>query len=120
MDLIVPVPIHKKKKRKRGYNQAELLGKELSLCLNIPWNTGGIVRRKNTKPLKDLQPSERRKNLWDAFYIAPDKRHFFEGKRVLVVDDIYTTGSTMDEMARTLKAAGAIKIYFVTLSSGGN
>lgn len=113
--VIVPVPVHKMRLRRRGYNQAEIIGKELSRLTGIPCETGYVRRVTRTRAQKDLSPEERRKNLEHAF--APG-RLSAEGKRVLLVDDIYTTGSTMDAVSRILKQGGAKEIYALSICIG--
>ena len=114
-DGIVPIPLHKQRQRKRGYNQAELLAKALGDAMNIPVYDKMLVRIKNTKPLKLQNPTERQNNLKKAFIIG---KNDVKLKTILIVDDIYTTGSTINEAAQVLRRNGAEKIYFVTLACG--
>lgn len=114
-DGIIPIPLHKKRLNKRGYNQAALLAKSLGAHVNVPVYDKILVRQKNTKPLKLQNPTERQNNLKKAFIIAENDVKL---KTILVVDDIYTTGSTIDEVTRVLKQHGVEKIYFVTLACG--
>lgn len=114
-DALVPVPVHPSKKRSRGYNQSELIARELSKCSGIPLNTGLIRRVKATKPLKNLTPAERQNNLKRAFKI---KENDVKLSTIIIVDDIYTTGSTIDAMAEVLKEAGIARIYFMALTIG--
>lgn len=115
-DLLVPVPLHFWKKRKRGYNQAGLLAKELGRLWKIDVDENIVERVKYTKPQKKLDPRKRRQNLGTAFKVR--KRKNLSGKRVMVIDDIYTTGSTVDAVAKVLKTAGAEKVYYLTISIG--
>lgn len=114
-DGLIPIPLHRKRKAVRGYNQAELLARALGRQLGVPVYTGFLVREKNTSPLKYENPQERQNNLKKAFNIA---RNDVKLEKAVVVDDIYTTGSTMDEVAQVLKAAGVKEVYFVTLAIG--
>ena len=114
-DALIPVPLHKKRMAARGYNQAELLAQVMGRRLGLAVRSDFLVREKNTKPLKCENPEERQNNLKKAFNIA---RNDVKLKRVILVDDIYTTGSTVDEAARTLKAAGVREVYFVALACG--
>lgn len=114
-DGIVPIPLHKKRWNQRGYNQAEVLAKALGECLNIPVYTKMLLRIKNTRPLKLLNPKERQNNLKKAFIIGENDVKL---KTILIVDDIYTTGSTIEEATRVLKSSGVEKVYFVTLACG--
>lgn len=114
IDVIVPVPLHKKKQKKRGYNQAEILAKEIGFRVNIPVDVTLVKRKINTIPQKEFSRKERKKNLKNAFEITKK----IEGKRVLIIDDIYTTGSTIDAISVLLKKAGVEKTYFLTISIG--
>lgn len=114
-DVIIPVPLHKKKLQKRGYNQAGLLAKELSKCLDIPYYDRLILRQKNTVPMKELRGSERQINLKNAFIVGDNDVKL---SKVVIVDDIYTTGATIDAIARVLKEAGVQKVFFIALSIG--
>lgn len=114
-DALIPIPLHKKRFRTRGYNQAAVLAKALGKWLGIPVADNYLCRVRDTVPLKRLNPKERENNLKRAFNIAQNDVKL---KTVILVDDIYTTGSTMDEAARTLRARGVEKIYFVTLACG--
>ena len=116
-DVIVPVPVHPSRERQRGFNQAELLGDHIGKQLGIPVCPDGLRRVKKTLPQKELNQEERLKNLQQAFVPG----NLPEGTRtVLLVDDIYTTGSTMEACAQALKVMGAEKIYGVTLCIGHN
>lgn len=118
-DFIIPVPLHFCKMRKRGFNQAEILAKELGKVFGIPVKEKILVRIKNTKPQKILGPKERNSNLKGAFMVDNrQKDKLLTGKTVLLVDDIYTTGSTLDAAAGVLKKAGAEKVYYLTISIG--
>lgn len=114
-DALIPIPLHRKRMAQRGYNQAELLAAAAGRRLGLPVLTGYLVREKNTAPLKYENPKERQNNLKKAFNITQNDVKL---KRVILVDDIYTTGSTVDEAARTLKMAGLREVYFITLASG--
>lgn len=114
-DVLMPIPLHKKRKASRGYNQAELFAKAAGKCLGIPVDTKLLSRTKNTEPLKYENPKERQNNLKKAFNI---EQNDVKLKKVVLVDDIYTTGSTMDEAARTLQSVGVEEVYFIALSCG--
>lgn len=113
-DLIVPVPLYWKKQRMRGFNQAAYLAEQLSVYTGIPADCTLVKKIKQTKSQKKLDAAGRRKNLKEAFQV----RERVDGKRILVVDDVYTTGSTMDAMASCLRDKGAEKIWFLTLCMG--
>lgn len=118
-DILIPVPVHRKKLRARGYNQAEVLARRLSEKTGIRMEKDLVIRMKNTLPQKELDRLQRKKNLQDAFALKETGRRF-PWKRVLLVDDIYTTGSTVDTLALLLKKAGAEKVFFVAVAMGGD
>lgn len=95
VDLIIPIPIHKKKRRVRGYNQAEILARVLSEETGIPLDVKALIRRRETAPQKKLNDKDRRKNIRNAFAAVGSVR----GRNIVLIDDIYTTGSTLDEAA---------------------
>ena len=114
-DAFIPVPLSLKRYAKRGYNQASLISKEISKITKIPTLDKLVFRRKNTVPLKLLAPSERQKNLQKAFIVRGNSVKL---RTTIIIDDIYTTGATIDEISRTLHEAGVVDVYFVTLASG--
>ena len=114
-DAIVPVPIHSSKRYVRGYNQAEVLAKELGRIMHVPVETNLIKRVRKTSPMKDLSVSERQNNLKRAFKIC---RNDVKLSTIIIIDDIYTTGSTIDAMSHELRKAGVERIYFVSLAIG--
>lgn len=114
-EVIVPIPVHKARYRERGYNQAEVIAEKLSALTGIPVETGYMIRKENTKAQKDLTPEERRENLQSAFALGKVKVHH---NRILLLDDIYTTGSTMDAVSKLLKQGGAKEIYALSICIG--
>lgn len=114
-DALIPVPIHFTKKRKRGYNQAQLIAAQLSKQLQIPMYSGLISRCRKTAPQKDLSGKERQNNLKKAFKM---NRNDVKLDTIVIIDDIYTTGSTIDAMADVLKSAGVTHVYYVALAIG--
>lgn len=118
IDFMIPIPIHPKKRRKRGYNQAEIVAGEIGKLLSIPVDENILVRVQDTDPQKTLDPQRRRRNIRTAFAVRKVKEEGLRGASVLLIDDIYTTGSTIDEAARILKKAGAEKVYYLTISIG--
>jgi ComF family protein len=119
-DAIIPVPIHKSKYRERGYNQAEILAKGIGRELNIPVLPHLLIRNKKTLPQKQLSDKQRLKNLQEAFIFnnisASDYPRRLE--RLLLVDDIYTTGSTIEACTNVLLSNGVNYVYFITLCIG--
>ena len=113
-DLIVPVPLHPRKKRMRGFNQAAYLAERLSDLTGIPWNEHLVKKIRSTRSQKKLNAIQRRQNLKNAYRVTEK----ITGFSVLVVDDVYTTGSTADAMAMCLFEAGAEKVYFLTICAG--
>lgn len=114
-DALIPVPLHESRKTRRGYNQAEVLAKELSELTGIPCYGNLVKRVKNTIPQKELDACERQNNLKKAFLIHSD---VVKLNKTIVVDDIYTTGSTVDAVARELRQHGVGKVYYLTLCIG--
>ena len=111
--MIIPVPAHKKREKERGYNQAYLTAKELGRYFELRVCKDLVLRVKNTKPLKELGYRERLDALNGAFEI---NRKYKMPRRVLIVDDILTSGSTLDSMAALLKTAGTERVYALCIS----
>ncbi len=113
-DLIVPVPLHKERLRKRGFNQALLLAKELSRRTGIPYRKRILQKQRPTLPQVELSGAEREKAVRKSFRILD--RDELKGKTILLVDDVYTTGATVNECSRILLVAGAHRIDVFTLA----
>ena len=114
--LLVPVPLYKSRLRWRGYNQAEEIAKELSKSLDVPIENNCLIRRKSTTPQIELTGLEREENIKGAFSCQNAER--IKGKKILLVDDVYTTGATMEECARVLKEMGAREVWGVVVAKG--
>ncbi len=114
VDLIIPVPLHRKREKSRGYNQAALLSSALSELTGVPWLSEALVRTRNTPPQVSLQAAERITNLKGAFKVK--KAEKVAGRVVLLVDDVFTTGSTLRECAGELSKAGAREVRAATLA----
>ena len=114
-EALIPVPLHYSRQRKRGYNQAALFARKLGEIWKIPVEEEIVIRKRNTKPLKQLNPLERQNNLKKAFKIVQNDVKL---NTIILVDDIYTTGSTIDAVARVFSDIGVRKIYFVTIAVG--
>ncbi len=119
-DVIVPVPVHKLKFRERGYNQADILARGMAGSLDIPVLSRLLIRNRKTLPQKQLNDKERLKNLREAFEFNKAAARRFNKKisSVLLVDDIYTTGSTMEACTNVLLDNGILDVYFITICIG--
>lgn len=114
--LVLPVPIHKSRRRERGFNQAAELARRLARELSVPMREDILVRPRRTEDQKHLNAAARQENLRHAFAVT---RPLTGIESVLLVDDIYTTGSTMAACARALREAGAAKVYGTVIFIGG-
>jgi ComF family protein len=112
--LLLPVPLHVRRLRQRGFNQAVLLGEVLARQWGVPLDRYQLLRTRWTEPQVNLSAAERVANVRGAFAVAA--KHGLAGKRVLLVDDVYTTGSTVRECARLLAQAGAAAVGVVTVA----
>ena len=113
-DIIIPVPIHKKRRLKRGYNQTELIAKEICKNISLELKTDVLIKQKNIKAQSELNKNERKQNIKNAFEIKNINEII--DKKILLFDDIYTTGSTVNECSKILKKAGAKQIGVVTIA----
>ena len=113
LDAIVPVPLHRSRQRQRGYNQAALLARELGQRLQIPVIEDAIVRSKATAPQVDLNAQARRANVRDAFRCEGNS---LSGKHVLLVDDVCTSGATLESACLALRGAGVSSVWACTLT----
>ncbi len=116
-EVILPVPIHPLKKRQRGFNQAELVAKELGKLLKLPVDTKYLVRKEKTLPQKELTRTQRKSNLRRAFDVHKNGKDY---KKVLLIDDIYTTGATIDAISEILRENETKVIFFLTICVGRN
>jgi ComF family protein len=113
-DVIIPVPLSPDRLRNREYNQSLLLADRLSRMRHIPLSYDNLVRIRETAPQTELTRAVRLTNLRRAF--AVQRPHDITGKRVLVIDDVFTTGATVNECAKTLRKAGASEVFVCTLA----
>ena len=115
IEALAFVPIHRRKKALRGYNQSELMSSYVSKKMNIPLLNNHLIKNKWTLDQNKLGKIERKNNLKDSFKTINSEE--FKGKEILLIDDIITTGATMEECGRTLMENGAKKIYGLALAS---
>ncbi|MCL5999570.1 MAG: ComF family protein [Chloroflexi bacterium] len=112
-DVIVPVPLHPRRQRERGYNQSELLARQLGACVGVPVDMCVLERRRHTEQQVHLSAPERRQNVLGAFAASPMRSN---GKQIVLLDDVFTTGATLGECAQALLDAGAAHVCAVTLA----
>ncbi len=117
-DVIVPIPIHRSKYLERGYNQADILARGIGKELRIPVLSQLLIRNKKTLPQKKLSDKERLRNLQGAFQYNDKATTQNKITKVLLVDDIYTTGSTIEACTNVLKSHGVNEVYFIILCIG--
>ena len=110
--ILIPIPLHRGRLWKRGFNQSVIVARELSRRLNVPLSANALKRVKSTLPLKGLNMLQRRRTVSGAFRANPNAN--IRGRAVILVDDVLTTGSTADACARALKRAGAARVELVS------
>lgn len=113
-DTIIPVPISQKRRKERGYNQSELIAKEIAKKLCIEYNNRSLFKTKDIIEQSKLNKEERQKNIQNVYELRQPQ--ILENKKILLIDDIYTTGSTVNECSKTLKKAQPKKIDVFTIA----
>jgi ComF family protein len=113
-ELVVPVPLHRRRLRQRGYNQSQLLAEVLAKQWKLKLEVGNLRRIRWTEPQTSLDATDRRDNVRGAFAVRDPRR--LEGRRVLLVDDVFTTGSTIRACAGSLRDAGVAEVFVVTVA----
>ena len=113
-ELLIPVPLHRRRLRERGFNQAVLLGRPLATTWNIPLVVDNLKRIRWTEPQVTLSATEREANVRGAF--ALNNPAAVRGNKIILLDDVYTTGSTVAECSRVLRQAGAAAVYVITVA----
>ena len=113
-DIIIPVPMNKKKKSKRGYNQTELIAKQISEKLNLEYNNISLVKIKNNNTQSKLKGKERFENVKGIFNVK--NSHLVKDKNIILFDDIFTTGATVNECSKMLKLNKVKKIFVLTIA----
>ncbi len=109
----IPVPLHRKRKKDRGFNQSEKLFQNIAEKLNIPIQNEIVIREKYTTPQVEMKSKEEReKNITGAFYVTKN----ISGKDFIICDDVWTTGTTITELCKELKKKGAKNIYALTIA----
>lgn len=119
-ELIIPVPMNRNKQKRRGFNQAALLAAEISERTGIPWNDRALIRQVNTAPMSQLSMYQRRENLKNVFTVSEKQGKIIADRNILLVDDIYTMGTTADGCSQALKKAGALRVYVMAFSSAAD
>ena len=129
-DLVLPVPVHPNKKRTRGYNQAALIAESFCRRTGLKYDDNILIRVRETHVMRSLGPDQRRENIRGAFALKTSAKREIAGKSILLIDDIYTTGATVDEIASLLKhpgssgetdpGAGAERVDFLSFASGAD
>ncbi len=115
-DLIIPIPLYKTRLWQRRFNQSAILAKRLSQQTELPYDCSTLIRRKKTKSQVGLTAKERQQNLKNAFFIEETKKEIIEDKSILLIDDVITTGVTVNTAASILKSEGASKVYILSLA----
>ena len=115
-DLIIPVPIHFTKRLKRKYNQSELLAQKISEISGVKYEPRILKKIKQTSPQEGLSGIQRRKNVIGSFGIDCKYEYLLKNKRILLIDDVFTTGSTVDECSKVLKKHMAKEVIVLTLA----
>lgn len=115
IDFLIPVPLHEEKEKERGFNQSKLLADELSKMIGIPVLDGNLIRVKNTQTQTELSYKERQENLEKAFKVLNWRE--IKGKRIVLIDDVLTTGSTLNHCAHVLSNSGAAAVYALTAAT---
>lgn len=113
-DIIMPVPIHKKRKSVRGYNQSELIAKDISKLLGMEYYNNVLIKDSNNIPQSTLNQKQRQKNVLGVYRVQNAQK--INCKSILLIDDIYTTGSTVNECAKVLKKNGAKLVDVLTIA----
>lgn len=126
-NVVVPIPLHKRRLQERGFNQAELLAKEVAEYFSTPLETGVLIRKKYTPPQAKAKNHKKRKEaLENAFEISPgftkkcvaENKNLLKDKTIILIDDVFTSGATLYEAAKVLKGAGAKEVWGLVVARG--
>lgn len=115
-DIILPVPLHHKRLRERRFNQSALLAQEIAKRAGKPYIPHILLRTRHTLPQQGLNARDRRENVHGAFTVNSDYADLLKGKNILLIDDVFTSGATLNECARILKAAKAAQVNVLTIA----
>lgn len=113
-ELLVPVPLHPRRLRRRGYNQSSLLARELARIVSIPLVEGELIRLRDAPPQARARSADERQSSVDRAFTCRGRE--FEGRRILLIDDVCTSGATLEACARAVKAAGAVSVWGLTVA----
>ncbi|MCX7834269.1 MAG: ComF family protein [Ignavibacteria bacterium] len=113
-NYIIPIPLHKSKIRERGYNQSKYIAIGINKHFNLMFNDNSFIRKKDTLSQTKLSVEERHENLKDAFAVIPEYCKTLKDKKIILVDDVITTGATMKEAIKTLTRAGISDIFVIS------
>ncbi len=113
VDMVVPVPVSLSRRSERGYNQAALLARPISLCFGLEYRPRALTKSRETRSQVGLSVKERQANVHGAFFA---EQRIVEGKNILVVDDVTTSGATLNACGQALRNAGAKQVYCLTLA----
>lgn len=119
-DYIVPVPVHRDREKARGFNQAEKISRHLGGRIGVPVLPRAIIRKRNTAKQRSLSAEDRYFNLEGAFSLNPSDGHKIKGSRILLLDDVYTTGATAHRCGAVLKEAGAARVNLIAFATGND
>jgi ComF family protein len=113
-EVLVPIPLHPRRLRERGYNQSSLLARELGKLIALPVIDTGLYRLKDSLPqARTTTVEERRRNVTNAFVCRDEK---LSGRSIILIDDVCTSGATLEACAKALKVAGAVSVWGLTLA----
>ncbi len=115
-NFIIPVPLHRRRLRERRFNQSALLAQEIAARTKKPHIPDALLRIRHTQPQQGLNAKERNKNVRGAFAVKESHLKILKGKNILLIDDVFTSGATLNECARILKSAGTAKVNVLTIA----
>ena len=119
-DVVIPVPAYREKRLNRGFDQAAVIAGAFARRAGLRNDPGAVIRTRATAPMKGLRFEARRANVRGVFQIRSSRLGKIEGARILLIDDIFTTGATIEEIASLLKANGASKVDFLAFAGGAD